>query len=257
MSRDSPAQRYRRRRRAPILVVIAVLVVGGAIAWFQVLKPVPAASTGCSSPGPAPVTTSRTPTTSRPVGSPASRSSVARSSTVATPTSSIVTSLGSFAGPDSLTGVRPADPAVITLQVFNAGFARGLAKTVTNDLRAAGFASILGGANDPLYPAHDLVCAAEIRYGQAGTAAARTVLLVAPCAQLVLDNRISDSVDLALGARYTYAPLSAAVTTELRVIHDSVIPPAVIEGQTAAARAPAPIPPLPSSAGCQGDSRGQ
>ncbi len=264
MSRDSPAERYRRRRRAPILVVIAVLVVGGAIAWFQVLKPVPAASTGCNSPGPAPVTTSRTPTTSRapttsrPVGSPASRSSAARSSTVATSTtSSIITSLGSFASPDSLTGVRPADPAVITLQVFNASVARGQAKTVTNDLRAAGFASILGGANDPLYPAHDLVCTSEIRYGQAGTAAARTVLLVAPCAQLVLDNRISDSVDLALGARYTYAPLSASVKTELRVIHDSVIPPAVIEGQTAAARPPAPIPPLPSSAGCQGDSRGQ
>ena len=112
------------------------------------------------------------------------------------------------------------------------------------------FRSILGGANDPLYPARDLACTAQIRYGQAGTTAARTLLIVQPCAQLVLDDRISDSVDLAVGARYDYQPLSAAVKAQLKAIHDAAIPPAVIEGQTAAARPQPAIPPLPSTAGC-------
>lgn len=261
MSRDSPADRYHRRRRAPILVAIAVLLIGVGVAWFQVLKPAPAASTSCNQPGPAPTATSRASTASTArssatlssgPGTTAGRTTTPPRTTPKTTASTtpIVTSLGSFASPNSLTGVRPADPATITLQVFNAGKTVGQAKTVTNDLRADGFSSILGGANDPLYPAHDLVCTAEIRYGQAGTAAARTLLLVAPCAQLVVDERISDSVDLALGARYVYAPLSAAAKAALKAIHDAAIPPAVIEGQTAAARPPAALPPLPSAADC-------
>lgn len=257
MSSDSPADRYHRRRRAPILIVLAVLLIGGGVAWFQVLKPVPAASTGCNQPGPAPATSSGRPRTSGSASSGAARStgsapaSTPAGSTAATATTtSIVTSLGGFAGHDSLTGVRPADPATVVLQVFNSSQIPGQAKTLTNELRADGFTSILAGANDPLYPAHDLVCTAEIRYGQAGTTAARTLLIVQPCAQLVLDDRISDSVDLAVGSRYTYQPLSAAVKAELTAIHNATIPPAVIEGQTAAARPLPSIPPLPSTAGC-------
>jgi hypothetical protein len=248
VSPDSPADRYHRRRRAPILVAIAVLMIATGVAWFEVLKPVPAASTSCNQPGPAPTPSpSRSSTTGSSRASGAQTTSKTTPKTTPTPTSkSIVTSLGSFATPSTLTGVRPADPATVTVQVFNASKISGQAKTVTNDLRAAGFASILAAANDPLYPAFDLVCSAEIRYGQAGTAAARTLLMVAPCAQLVLDNRISDSVDLALGNRYTYAPIPAPTTAALKAIHDAAIPPAVIEGQTAAPRPPAVIPPLPS-----------
>lgn len=256
MSSDSPADRYHRRRRAPILIALVVLLIGGGVAWFQVLKPVPAASTSCNQPGPALVTTSSSkPRTSGSAGSsgtvrPTSTARTTRTTPTTPTTTPIVTSLGRFASHDSLTGVRPADPAVITLQVFNASQTAGTAKTLTNELRADGFTSILGGANDPLYPRNDLVCTAQIRYGQAGTTAARTLLIVQPCAQLVLDDRISDSVDLAVGARYDYQPLTAAVKAQLKAIHDAAIPPAVIEGQTAAARPQPTIPPLPSTAGC-------
>ena len=252
MSSDSPADRYHRRRRAPILIVLAVLLIGGGVAWFQVLKPVPAASTGCNQPGPAPVTSSSTPRTSPGVSSAGTpKASATKSTARTTPmTTSINTSLGRFAAHDSLTGVRPADPATIVLQVFNASKTPGQAKTLTNELRSDGFTSILGGANDPLYPASDLVCTAQIRYGQAGTTAARTLLIVQPCAQLVLDDRISDSVDLSVGGRYDYQPLTAAMKAQLKAIHDASIPPAVIEGQTAAARPQPTIPPLPSTAGC-------
>ena len=262
MSSDSPADRYHRRRRAPILIVMAVLLIAGGVAWFQVLKPVPAASTSCNEPGRVPVTSSKLPSsggtaagTAPSTGTagthPGSKTVGTAPATPTTPTTtSIVTSLGQFASDDSLTGIRPADPATITLQVFNASQTPGQAKTLTNELRTDGFSSILGGANDPLYPAQDLACTAQIRYGQAGTTAARTLLIVQPCAQLVLDDRISDSVDLAVGANYTFQPLSAAVKAQLKVIHDAAIPPAVIEGQTAAARPQPPIPPLPSTAGC-------
>lgn len=252
MSPDSLADRYHRRRRSPILVVIAVLLIGTGVAWFQVLKPVPAASTGCNQPGPAPkavasTTRSTTGSTARMTGGTevTARSTASNTPSVST-TKSIRTSLGSFANPGSLTGIRPADPATVAVQVYNASQTSGLAKTVTNDLRAAGFTSILAGANDPLYPAFDLVCVGEIRYGQAGTAAARTMLMIAPCAQLVLDNRISDSVDLSIGARYQYAPPPDTVKAQLKAIHDAAIPPAVIEGQTARPRPPAVIPALPS-----------
>ena len=254
MSPDSPAEKYHRRRRAPILIVLAVLMIGGGAAWFQVLKPLPAASTSCNRPGPAPVTSSSKPRTSgsaTATGRPTGTTATSPSTTATTPTTpAIITSLGSFAGHDSLTGVRPADPAIVPLQVFNASNTPGQAKTLTNELRADGFSSILGGANDPLYPALDLVCTAEIRYGQAGTAAARTLLIVAPCAQLVLDNRISDTVDLAVGGRYEYRALAPAVKEALKTIHDAAIPPAVIEGQTAAARPQPSIPPVPSTSGC-------
>ena len=61
---------------------------------------------------------------------------------------------------------------------------------------------------------------------------------------------MSDSVDLALGGDYVYAPPTPAMKAELTAIHNAAIPPAVVEGQTAAPRPQPPIPALPSTAGC-------
>lgn len=244
---------YRRRRYWPVLTVVAVLLVGAGIVWFLALKPAPELGRACNAPGPAPATTaptSRSPTaTAEPTASTGADGQPV-SPTASPPPStpqSINTSLGAFVDPATLAGVRPANPATVGLQVFNASAVRGQAKAVTDELRTAGFESIRAGTNDPLYPASDLRCIAEIRYGQAGAAAARTVLIMAPCAQLVVDDRIDDSVDLALGARYQYVPTSPQVKAELAALREAATPPAVIEGQTAAARPLPPIPPLPQA----------
>ncbi|HEY5117554.1 MAG TPA: envelope integrity protein Cei [Nakamurella sp.] len=250
MSPDSAPDRYRRRRYWPALTVIGVLLIGAVVVWFPTLRPTSESSGACNVPGAAPATTA--PTT-RSVAVDASTASAATpppptTDATAVSTAPIITSLGVYTEHASLEAVRPANPSTVALTVFNASSVRGQAKAVTDELRAAGFESIRASSNDPLYPAADLQCVAQIRYGPAGAAAARTVLLIAPCAQLVLDSRIDDSVDLALGGRYLYGSVSEDVKTQLRSIQEAATPPAVIEGQTAAAKPLPPIPPLPQAA---------
>jgi hypothetical protein len=158
--------------------------------------------------------------------------------------------LGTFTDPNVLAATRPADPSQIPLRVLNASDVTGQAKTVTDELRDAGFTAIGQQHNDPLYPAWDLRCYGEIRYGWAGLAEARTVLIIAPCAQLVRDDRSDNSVDLALGKLYQVEPITAAVRKELTRIKDESAPPPVIEGQTVSVRPVPTIPPLPSRSGC-------
>jgi hypothetical protein len=262
-SEPAPA-RYRRRRRWPILVVLVLLLAGATVVWVQVLKPAPVESTGCNKPGPAP-TTEAASTTAGASGSagPASTTASTTGSTAGSVTGStaasttassaqVTTSLGTFTDPNTLASIRPADPSNIPLRVLNASDVTGQAKTVTDELRDAGFTAIGQQANDPLYPAWDLRCYGEIRYGYAGLAEARTVLIVAPCAQLVLDDRADNSVDLSLGKLYQVDPVSTKVRTELTEIKNAAAPPPVIEGQTVSVRPTMSIPPLPSRAGCPG-----
>ncbi len=253
MSLASAPDRYRRRRYWPILIVLIVLMVIGLLVWFPSLRESAADSGACNAPGAAPATTAPTTRGTASSSAPAAASSgdtATETTTEATPTSTtpqIVTSLGAYADHESLANVRPANPSTILLTVFNASNVRGQAKAVADELRAAGFESMLASGNDPLYPASDLGCVAQIRFGPAGAAAARTVLLVTPCAQLVVDSRVDDSVDLALGARYIYDSVSQDVRDQLKAIQDAATPPAVIEGQTAAAKPLPPIPALPEA----------
>ena len=264
MSPDSAHDRYRRRRYWPALTVIGVLLIGAVVVWFPTLRPTSESSGACNVPGPAPATTAATtrsaasgqssadaatppPTSAATATTTETTVTIVTTATTVT-TEPIVTSLGVYTEHASLQEVRPANPSTVVLTVFNASSVRGQAKAVTDELRAAGFESITASGNDPLYPAADLQCVAQIRYGAAGAAAARTVLLVAPCAQLVLDSRIDDSVDLALGGRYLYGSVSDDVKAQLRSIQEAATPPAVIEGQTAAAKPLPSIPPLPQAA---------
>lgn len=239
MSLDS-APRTRRRTRWPIITVLVVLALGTLIVWTQALKPAPQEESGCNTPGAVPTTSSAAP------GAATSGSAGAGPTASNAPS----TTLGTFTNPTSLATTRPADPSNIPLRVFNASTVTGQAKTLTDELRAAGFAALGQQANDPLYPAADLRCYGEIRYGYGGLAEARTTLIVAPCAQLVLDGRLDNSVDLSLGRLYQINPLTDKVKAELAAIKDAAAPPPVIEGQTVVVRTPPPIPALPDRTGC-------
>lgn len=247
---EGPADRYRRRRRWPILALVVVLLVGAGVIWFQILKPTPALATGCNEPGPVTTTssTSRSRASASETGSAASDTAAAAPTTPTTPSPSsaaVSTALGQYVDTATLASTRPANPQTIALQVFNASQTVGLAGTVTKDLRDSGFASIRDASNDVLYPAYDLNCYAQIRFGAAGVSQARTVLMVAPCAQLVMDNRIDASVDLSLGSLYRFDGTGPDVRAQLQQIIDESAPPPVVEGQTAAARPQGAIPPLP------------
>lgn len=239
MSLDSAPQ-YRRRTRWPVMMIIAVLVAAGIVVWSLVMKPAAAAEAGCNLPGAAPASSS---------SAVSGTTTAAARATTATKAAASA-SLGKFVTPQSLADVRPADPGTVPLQVLNASTVTGQAMTVTQQLRSAGFSDIGPQENDALYPQSDLGCYGEIRYGYAGLAAARTTLIVAPCAQLILDGRLDGSVDLSLGKLYQVQPITKAVQAELAAIKDAAAPPPVIEGQTVSVRSVPPIPPLPDRSHC-------
>jgi hypothetical protein len=103
----------------------------------------------------------------------------------------------------ALNNVVPAPPSQVRVHTLNSSSQNGLAGRIDTEVQKLGF--VQGGtpANDPRYPLGDMRCFAQIRFGPNGAAAARTVSLAVPCAQLVRDNRQDASVDLALGAYFT------------------------------------------------------
>lgn len=105
--------------------------------------------------------------------------------------------------PTSLDEVAPWPPQFVRVQVLNANGVLGEATIVDGQLARLGFAPTTTPANDPLHPAFDLRCYGEIRFGAAGQAAARTLSLAVPCADLVRDHRPGSTIDLVLGTRFS------------------------------------------------------
>ena len=168
--------RYRRRRPLPAVLVVAVLAVAAVVVWLRVFAS-GSDSTGaiaCDPPGTPPSAASGRPPTT----------------------------LGQALAPEALDRTIPAAPALALVRVVNASTQRGLAAEVTESLRQIGFAQVAPPNNDPLYTTGDLTCRAQIRFGQQGTAAARALSLVEPCAQLVKDNRQDATVDFAIGKKF-------------------------------------------------------
>jgi hypothetical protein len=98
--------------------------------------------------------------------------------------------------------VAPAKLADTKVRVLNASGRGGQAADVSGGLRDLGFAQPTA-ANDPVYAQTRLTCQGQIRFGEAGQAAAAAVWLVAPCTELFKDDRADDSVDLALGTDFS------------------------------------------------------
>jgi LytR cell envelope-related transcriptional attenuator len=171
---------YQRRRRGPVLVVMAVLAVATAVTWTTVLI-----TTGAA----AGVTACPVPTAGPPPGQ--------------------------VLPPSALAGVPPVPPSAVKVRVLNAGGQRGQANLVAAQLGDFGFAQAAPPTNDKLFPDGDMACTGQIRFGQAGQGAASTVSLVVPCAELVRDGRPDDTVDVAVGTTFGNVNPSRAVRDAL------------------------------------------
>jgi uncharacterized membrane protein (UPF0136 family) len=96
----------------------------------------------------------------------------------------------------------PVPPDRIAVKVLNASGTRGQGGITTTSLKELGFTGAGEPANDPAYENREAKCRGQIRFGENGVTAARTVSLVVPCAELVQDNRKDASVDLVTGTLF-------------------------------------------------------
>lgn len=171
----SSGQRYRRRRPLPALLLVLVLGLVATVVWFKVMD------NASESAGPAHCAPPKT-TPTVPAGQP-------------------VPTRGKALKPTALDRTDPAAPPAVLVRVVNASGQRGQARLITETLRGLGFSQVGEPANDLLY-GEEMACRSQIRFGAQGTAAARTISLIEPCAELVRDERKDATVDLALGGKF-------------------------------------------------------
>ncbi|MEU2252124.1 envelope integrity protein Cei [Nocardia xishanensis] len=177
---DSQGRPYARRRPQPWLIMLGVMALICAIVWIKAL------------------TTQDTDTTAMACNSPSPASDTGATQAAPAP------KLGQRVGPSRLEDVEPAPLATSKVRVLNANNQRGQAAHVAAQLGDLGFASASGTqyGNDSVYVNGDLECTGQIRFGVNGRPAAASVQLIAPCAELIEDQREDDSVDLVLGSLF-------------------------------------------------------
>ncbi|MEV4123692.1 envelope integrity protein Cei [Nocardia sp. NPDC049707] len=172
---DRAGQPFVRRRNQPWLILVGVLLLICTVVWIKALTTEDSSGTAmaCNSPGPA--TDAKSP-------EPAP--------------------LGQRVGQSRLTDVEPAPLASSKVRVLNANNKSGQATHIASALGDLGFAGAPGQqfGNDTVYVNGDLNCTGQIRFGVNGRPAAASVQLVAPCAELIEDQRNDDTVDLVLGS---------------------------------------------------------
>ncbi len=118
---------------------------------------------------------------------------------------------GEVLSADALADAPPVPASAVPVRVLNGGGQRGQANLVASLLGDLGFTEAAPPANDPRYPNDELSCRGQLRFGQAGAGAARTLALVLPCTELVRDGRPDGSVDLAIGTVFgDVSPSTAA-----------------------------------------------
>jgi hypothetical protein len=161
------ARPYQRRRRGPILVLVAVLAVAAVATWTTVLL-----------------------------------TSTAGTGQVACPSPKDGTSIGDVLPSKALDATPPVPAGSVSVRVFNAGGQRGQGNLVAAQLKEWGFGQAAAPDNDPRYPDGDMDCVGQLRFGPAGEAAASTLTLVLPCVELVRDARADPSVDLSVGTAF-------------------------------------------------------
>lgn len=178
---------YRRRKPLPGLILIGVLGLMAMVIWIRaiVTKSDIDAVIHCT-----PAATPPAGTTFTPVGHAA------------------------------LDEAAPLPPDRVAVKVLNAGRIHGQAMITTESLRQVGFSQAAPPDSDPAYPESDAKCRGQIRFGESGTSAARTLSLIVPCAELVKDNRRDASVDFAIGNAFTGLTLTRQGHEVLRQLTD-------------------------------------
>jgi LytR cell envelope-related transcriptional attenuator len=187
-------QRYRKRRPLPAFLLILVLCIAATVVWLRVMSE-DNEVTGAAHCAPPP-----TPTSATKPGEPA-------------PT------LGKPLEPNALDRTGPVAPASALVRVVNASSQRGLATLVTESLKALGFTQVADPANDAIY-GDKMACRAQIRFGAQGTAAARTISLLEPCAELIRDERQDATVDIVLGDKFDDLHPNRAAKTLIEQMND-------------------------------------
>jgi len=172
---------YRRRNLVPATVLVVVLAVASIVTWTVVFTNSTSGSvTSCNA--------------------------------------SAVAGAGSPQSTDALDDQQAAAPGDVRVHVLNGAGQRGQAQLAAAELGELGIAEAAPPDNDDLYPAQDLSCVGQIRYGPEGAAAARTLSVVVPCAELVSDGRSGSEVDLALGDDFRDIAPPQPVTEALRAL---------------------------------------
>jgi len=183
---SSGLSRYKRRRPLPALILFVILAVGAVFVWAKVLNTANDVDLAirCNSPGSAPAPSSTAP----PVD----------------PAAPVVEApkLGNVLAHDALDRTDPAPATDIQFRVFNASTQRNQARFVATTLTELGFKQAAEPDNDPVYPAQDMTCRGQIRFGAPGASAARTLSLIEPCLELVRDERQDATVDIAIGKKF-------------------------------------------------------
>ncbi|MEU0879823.1 envelope integrity protein Cei [Lentzea sp. NPDC005914] len=172
---------YKRRRPVPALVLFAVLLVSSVFVWVKVLGSAGDvdAAIKCNAPGH--VTTSATPEADSTAPPPP---------------------LGTVLDHDALDRTSPVPLGEVNFKVVNASTQRNHAKTVATQFTELGLKQAAEPDNDPIYPAGDMSCRGQIRFGAPGSEAARTLSLLEPCLELVRDDRQDATVDIAVGKKF-------------------------------------------------------
>ncbi|GAB1514149.1 envelope integrity protein Cei [Actinophytocola sp. KF-1] len=191
-------QRYRKRRPLPAFLLILVLGIAATVVWLKVMKE-DQEITGAAHCDPPPAATTSAAAGKKPA-KPA-------------PT------LGKPLEPTALDRTDPAAPSSALVRVVNASGKRGQARLVTETLRGLGFTQVGDPANDALY-GDNMPCRGQIRFGAQGTAAARTLSLVEPCAELIRDERKDATVDVVLGDKFDDLHPTRAARNLLEQLND-------------------------------------
>lgn len=196
---DERGRPFRRRRAVPAALAGAVLAAATIVVWtsvFSASEPV-TTTVACNAP----------PTQA------------------ADPDGAAPAPLGDVVDRSTLLDVDPAPLGATRVRVFNANGERGQATHVAAQLSDYGFSSPpdIQAGNDPVYVDQNMQCQGQIRFGEAGRAAASSVWLVAPCAELIQDQREDDTVDLALGTYFREISPNPDSQEVLRALRDASV----------------------------------